>query len=67
MIVHGDSGPGSAWALRAAPGDLVGFRAAGSALPTDQPPGARQLLVADETAMPALYAILESLGPASTA
>ena len=30
IVVHGDSGPGSAWALRAAPGDRVGFRASGS-------------------------------------
>jgi len=60
VIVHGDSGPGSAWALRAVVGDVVGFRAAGSAY-RPQPVGARQLLVADETAMPALYAILETL------
>ncbi len=30
IVVHGDSGPGSAWALRAAPGDRVGFRASDS-------------------------------------
>jgi len=62
VIVHGDCGPGSAWALRAAAGDIVGFRAAGSAY-RRQPAGGRQLLVADETAMPALYAILETLPP----
>ena len=62
VIVHGDSGPGSAWALRAGIGDVVGFRAAGSAY-RPPPPGTRQLLVADETAMPALYAILETLDP----
>jgi NADPH-dependent ferric siderophore reductase len=60
IVVHGDSGPGSAWALRAAPGDRVGFRASGSCY---RAPGGSgpQLFVADETAMPALYAVLESL------
>jgi len=60
VVVHGDTGPGSAWALRARVGDRVGFRAGGSAYRT-QPAGGRQLLIADETAMPALYSILESL------
>lgn len=60
VVVHGDAGPGSAWALRAEVGQQVGFRAGGSAYRT-QPPGGHQLLIADETAMPALYSILESL------
>ena len=60
VVVHGDAGPGSAWTLQARVGERVGFRAGGSAYRT-QPAGGRQLLIADETAMPALYSILESL------
>lgn len=60
VVVHGDSGPGSAWARRAAPGDRVGFRAHGSSYRAPATTGP-QLFVADETAMPALYSILESL------
>lgn len=60
VVVHGDRGPGSAWALRAAPGDRVGFRAHGSGYRAPATAGP-QLFVADETAMPALYSILESL------
>ena len=41
IVVHGDSGPGSAWALRAAPGDRVGFRASGSSLPGPRRPAVR--------------------------
>jgi len=62
IVVHGDGGPGSAWALRAAPGDRVGFRAAGSCYRPTAAPNAHRLFVADETAMPALYSVLESLG-----
>lgn len=60
IVLHGDAGPGSRWALRAAPGDRVGFRAYGSSYrPTVT--GGPRLFVADETAMPALYSVLESL------
>ena len=62
FVLHGDSGPGSRWASAAAPGDMAGFRAGGSAY---RQPGGRgaQLLVADEIALPALASILESHGP----
>ncbi|HEY7814687.1 MAG TPA: siderophore-interacting protein [Nakamurella sp.] len=60
IVVHGDSGPGSAWALRAVPGDRVGFRASGSCYRTPTGRGPK-LFVADETAMPALYSVPESL------
>lgn len=65
IVVHGDRGPGSAWALRAGPGDVVGFRGHGSGFRT--PVNGPCLFVADETAMPALYSILESLDPATAA
>ena len=57
IVTHGESGPGSAWALRAAPGDVVGFRSSGALYRGFEVEGS-QLLVADETAVPALWAIL---------
>ncbi|WP_283134264.1 siderophore-interacting protein [Rhizohabitans arisaemae] len=60
FILHGDAGPGSRWAGAAEPGWVAGFRAGGSSY-RRAAPGERQLLVADETGMPALSAILESL------
>lgn len=60
IVLHGDAGPGSRWALRAEPGDRVGFRAYGSSYRPTVTAGPR-LFVADETAMPALYSVLESM------
>jgi NADPH-dependent ferric siderophore reductase len=60
IVLHGDSGPGSRWAMRAAVGDRVGFRAYGSSYRPTAVSGPR-LFVADETAMPALYSVLEKL------
>jgi len=58
IVLHGDSGPASRWATHAAIGDQVGFRE--SSAPYCAPESGRQLFVADETALPALAAILES-------
>ncbi len=58
IVLHGDAGPGSAWACRAAEGQVVGFRS--GAAPYDPTRfGGPRLFVADETAVPALAAILE--------
>lgn len=64
LVLHGDSGPGSAWAERVRPGQLVGVFGPGAAYePT--PGAAWRLLVGDETAVPAIGAILEAeLDPA---
>lgn len=57
IVTHGDSGPGSAWAASARVGDTAAFRSGGALYSSwDE---ARQLLVADETAVPALLAIIE--------
>ena len=57
-LLGGDAGPGTRWARRAVAGDQAGFRAGGSAY---RPPSAGSvLLAADETALPALSAILEA-------
>lgn len=60
FVLHGDSGPASAWACRAAIGDpLVIF---GAYAEFDPPPYADWCLLAgDETALPAIAAILERL------
>lgn len=61
VVVHGDTGPGSRWALAARPGDVLGVRESGA--PYLLPDGAAgQVLIGDETALPALARILED-GP----
>jgi NADPH-dependent ferric siderophore reductase len=60
FVLHGDDGRASAWARRARPGDRVGF--AGPRTHWAGGNGADwSLLVADETGLPALLAIVESL------
>lgn len=64
MVLHGDSGPASAWAGRAAVGDPVAMW--GPRTSWAPPAGTdRYLLAADETGLPALAVILETL-PAGT-
>jgi NADPH-dependent ferric siderophore reductase len=60
FFLHGDLGRASAWAARAAPGDRVGF--AGPRMHWQWSADVEwTLLVADETGLPALLAILETL------
>jgi NADPH-dependent ferric siderophore reductase len=61
MVLHGDSGPASAWATdRVAVGDPAALWGPRTAY--DPPPDTdRFLLVADETGLPAVAAIIESL------
>jgi NADPH-dependent ferric siderophore reductase len=58
IVRHGDAGPGTAWAGRVLVGDEVGVRQGSAGY---RPPalGEWQLLVADETAMPALAGIID--------
>lgn len=58
IVRHGDEGPGTAWAGRVAVGDQVGVRE-GSAAYRPPGPAGHQLIVADETALPALAGIIE--------
>lgn len=61
FVVHEDAGPGSAFALRAKPGDMVGLLGPGGG---GMPPRADwYLLVGDETALPAIARIIETLPP----
>lgn len=57
IVLHGDAGPGTAWASRARVGDELGFRQ-GTALYLPQHDG-HELLIADETGAPALAAIID--------
>ena len=66
IVTHGDSGPGSAWLGRARRGDPVGLRAGGALYRGGEVRG-RQVLVADETAVPSVAAILDSWGGADDA
>ncbi|WP_353952123.1 siderophore-interacting protein [Knoellia sp. S7-12] len=59
IVTHGDSGPGSAWACAAQPGDTVGFRSGGALFRGHECDGP-MVLVADETALPALAAIVDA-------
>lgn len=60
FVLHGDSGPCSAWATRAEVGDEVGLWGPRAA---HEPPASttKHLLLADETGLPGALAILESL------
>lgn len=64
FVLHGDHGPASRFASHAKPGQLVGMLGPGGIY---QPPEEHdwQLLIGDETAMPAIGAILAEL-PAGT-
>lgn len=68
FVLHGETGPASAWAAHVQPGDpvlIVGpdERSPGRALGIDWRPGAVRtvLLAGDETAAPAICAILDGL------
>ena len=62
FFLHGDAGRAAAWAERARVGEQVGF--AGPRTHWEPDPAAEwTLLVADETGVPALLAILETLRP----
>nr|WP_281386979.1 siderophore-interacting protein [Jiangella mangrovi] len=71
FVLHGDGdgghgghdGPATAWAAGARPGDVIGLY--GPSVSHVRTPGAHdwKLFVGDETALPAISAWLESLGP----
>lgn len=66
LVAHGETGPASAWALRAAPGDEVGVIVQDTCF---APPAgtAHVLVVADATGVPAAAGILAALPAGTTA
>ncbi|MZE78865.1 SIP domain-containing protein [Streptomyces sp. SID5475] len=58
FVVHGDAAPASGWALRAEPGEQVGIYDEGATF-LPRPVDGWQLLVGDESALPAILAILD--------
>ena len=69
FVLHGETGPASTWATRAQPGERLQIMAPNAAFEGDgggyewKPPQGlkRLLLIADETALPAVAGILEGL------
>lgn len=61
VVVHGDDGPGSAWAVRAVPGDTVDMRLGGAEYTQLPQAGEVHLVVADETSLPAVAALSDDL------
>ncbi|WP_312165759.1 siderophore-interacting protein [Phenylobacterium sp.] len=69
FVLHGETGPASTWATRARPGERLQIMAPNAAFEGDAggyewkpPQGLRRLLlIADETALPAVAGILEEL------
>ncbi|HYJ68440.1 MAG TPA: siderophore-interacting protein [Nocardioidaceae bacterium] len=60
VVLHGTTGPASRWARGATTGDWIGLL--DQTAPYDPPAGTRwQLLVGDETAVPAISSIVENL------
>ena len=69
FVLHGDNGPASAWASNAQPGDVlqivgpdIHFQGQTGGYEWQPPEGIKRvLLIGDETALPAIAGILESL------
>lgn len=66
IVVHGDAGPGSKWACNVAPGDWIGILDQG-VIYAGQDSDDWQLLIGDETALPAIVRIIEGLPVDATA
>lgn len=61
FVTHGDEGLAGPWAAAAQPGDVIAFSGpGGNFAPT---PGSWQLLLGDESALPAIACALEAMGP----
>lgn len=62
FVLHGHRTPGVAWALEAGPGDSVDIRGPRGRVALD-PSADWHLFLGDETAMPAIFALIEALPP----
>lgn len=66
VVLHGHGGPGERWALEARPGDRLEARGPRGRTMLEAEADWR-LLVGDETCLPAIFAMLETLPPAARA
>lgn len=60
VVMHGDAGPGSAWVRRARVGQVAAYQTGTACYRRGD--GGNQVIAGDETAAPAIAAILEQLG-----
>ncbi|MBC3190672.1 siderophore-interacting protein [Pseudonocardia sp. C8] len=63
FVVHAGDGPAAAWAVDARPGDWVGVSEPGGRWEPD-PAASFQLVIGDESALPAVATVLETLAAA---
>jgi NADPH-dependent ferric siderophore reductase len=61
FVVHGDEGIAGPWAASARPGDLLSLSGPGGGYAPSPASGIRRLLIADDSAIPAVAAALEAL------
>lgn len=61
FVLHGDDGPAARWGRAARPGDVLGMVGPSSAYARPLPAADWLLLAGDETALPAIGTLLESL------
>ncbi|MFF9351391.1 siderophore-interacting protein [Streptomyces sp. NPDC014734] len=61
FVLHGDDGPAARWGRAACPGDVLGMVGPSSAYARPLPAADWLLLAGDETALPAIGTLLESL------
>jgi NADPH-dependent ferric siderophore reductase len=66
FVLHGDSGPATRWALTAAPGQVLGRYGPSEIYRRPLAAGDWYLFAGDETALPAIGTLLESLPSART-
>ncbi|WP_209561349.1 siderophore-interacting protein [Frigoribacterium sp. PvP032] len=63
FVVHGDEGVAGPWALAARPGDLLQMSSPGGLWSPSDDPDLPDLLLGDDSAVPAIASALESMGP----
>ncbi|MPZ81562.1 MAG: siderophore-interacting protein [Actinophytocola sp.] len=67
FVLHGDTGPATRWALTAAPGQVLGRYGPSAVYRRPLGSGDWSLFAGDETALPAIGTLLESLPPSARA
>jgi NADPH-dependent ferric siderophore reductase len=63
FVVHGDEGVAGPWALAARPGDRLQMSSPGGGWSPSSDPAVPNLLLADDSAVPAVASAIEAMGP----